>query len=71
MTAISAPAARTGATPLESLLLRASSALDDHIAARLDRRASAAYRCAAETRAAGAAARDAAQARGAIGVLPR
>jgi hypothetical protein len=71
MTAISAPAARTGATPLESLLLRASSALDDHIAARLDRRASAVYRCAAETRAAGAAARDAAQARGAIGVLPR
>ena len=59
MTAISAPAARTGATPLESLLLRASSALDDHIAARLDRRASAVYRCAA------------AQARGAIGVLPR
>jgi hypothetical protein len=41
MTAISAPAARTGATPLESMLLRASSA------------------------------RDAAQARGAIGVLPR
>ena len=71
MTAISASVARTGATPFESLLLRAASALDHFVAARLEQRDSSAYRRAAAIQAAGAAARGAAQARGAIGVLPR
>ena len=71
MTTISAPVARTAATRFESLLLRAASALDGFVAARLEQRCSEVYRGVAQTQAASAAARGAAQARGAIGVLPR
>jgi hypothetical protein len=71
MTAIPASAARNAATPFESLLLRAASAVDQLVAARLEQRGGTVYRRAAATQAAAAAARGAAQARGAIGVLPR
>ncbi len=71
MTTISASRSTAGTTPFESMLLGAASAVDDFVAGRLERRGSAVYRRAARTAAAGAAARDAAQARGAIGILPR
>ena len=71
MTAIPASVARTAATPFESLLLRAASALDHFVAVRLEERGGAVHRRAAATQAAAAAARGAAQARGAIGMLPR
>lgn len=71
MTTITAPRAGTALTPFEGMLLRAASALDHFVSARLELRGGAAYRRAAETRAAGEAARGAAQARSAIGMLPR
>ena len=69
MTTVSA--ARAAVTPFESLLLHAASALDLFVAARLERRGGPAYRRAAETRTTGLGARGAAEARGAIGMLPR
>ena len=75
MTTIPAPHATTrtiiGATPFERTLLRAASGLDVFVAARLERRRSAAYRDAAAAQSAAAGARIAAEARGAIGLLPR
>ena len=71
MTAISAPRALTRATPFERTLLRAASALDLFVAARLERRGGAAHRRAVEAQTAAAADRRAAEARGAIGMLPR
>ena len=71
MTTISASRSAVGATPLESLLLGAASAVDDFVAGRVERRGTAAHRRVGETVAAFAAARDAAHARGAIGLLPR
>lgn len=71
MTTISASRARVAMTPFESALLRAASALDSFVSGRLERRSGTAYRRAAAAQASGAAARDAAQARGALGILPR
>jgi len=71
MTAISAPRALTRATPFERMLLHAASGLDAFVAARLERRGHAAYRRAAEAQSAAADRRNGAQARGAMGVLPR
>lgn len=71
MTAITASVTRTDATPFESLLLRMTSAAEVFVLRRQERRVSAVYRHVARTAAAGAAAREAAQARGAIGLLPR
>jgi hypothetical protein len=75
MTAIPAPRATAGtiisATPFERALLRSASALDVFVAARLERRGSAAYRRAAAAQSASAHERIAAEARGAIGLLPR
>ena len=69
MTTISA--SRAAVTPFESMLLHAASALDIFVASRLERRGSPASRRAIGAQTAGSAARDAAQARGAIGMLPR
>ena len=66
-----ASAARAAVTPFESMLLHAASALDLFVAARLERRGGPAYRRAAETWTTGLGARGAAEARGAIGMLPR
>jgi len=71
MTAISAPRTSAGITPFERSLLRAATALDGYVSHRLDRRASVEYRRAAAAQAATIAIRDAAQAHGAIGLLPR
>lgn len=71
MTTISASRAGIAVTPFEGMLLRAASALDHFVSARLERRGGAAYRRAAETQASGEAARGAAQALGAIGMIPR
>lgn len=69
MTTISAP--RAAATPFESVLLRAASALDRFVATRLEQRGALVYRRATQARMAALGARDAAEARGAIGILPR
>lgn len=71
MTAITAstPVIRAGA--YDRMLLRAASALDGHVAARLERRSAPAYRRALQTRSETAAVRDRAVACGAIGLLPR
>jgi hypothetical protein len=71
MTAISAPRVRTGATPFERVLLGAASGLDNFVANRLERRGGTEYRRAHHAQRSYAATRDAAQARGAIGLLPR
>ena len=71
MTAISAPRVRTGATPFERALLGAASALDRFVANRVERRGDTGYRRAHQAQLSFAAARDAARARGAIGLLPR
>jgi hypothetical protein len=71
MTAISAPRVRTGATPFERVLLGAASGLDSFVANRLERRGGTEYRRAHRAQRSYAATRDAAQARGAIGLLPR
>jgi hypothetical protein len=71
MTAISAPLSSAGITPFERSLLRAASAADRFVLQRLGRRSSSEYRRAAATQSATVAFRDAAQARGAMGLLPR
>lgn len=71
MTAISAPRVRTGATSFERVLLGAASGLDRFVANRLERRGSSEYRRADHAQSSHAATRDAAHARGAIGLLPR
>jgi hypothetical protein len=71
MTAISAPSVGTGATPFERALLAAASSLDRFVANRLERRGGTEHRRAHEAQLAFAATRDAAQALGAIGLLPR
>jgi hypothetical protein len=71
MTTISASRSGIAVTPFEGMLLRAASELEHFVSSRLELRGGAAYRRAAETRAAGEAARGAAQARGAIGMIPR
>ena len=71
MTAISAPRISAGTTPFERSLLRTSSALDGFVVRRLERRASVEYRRADDVQSARVSARDAAQARGAMGLLPR
>jgi len=81
MTAIPAPVALssrtavartiTSATPFERTLLHAASALDLFVSARLERRGSAVHRRAAAVQSAAAVLRRDAEARGAIGLLPR
>lgn len=71
MTAISAPRPLTRATPFERTLLHAASAIDRFVALRLERRSNPEYRRAHEARARSVSFRDAAVARGAIGVIPR
>ncbi|MCR2763756.1 hypothetical protein NQ152_09575 [Microbacterium sp. zg.B48] len=71
MTAVSAPRVLPRATPFERALLRAASGLDRYVAARVDRRGHPAYRRAAEARSHAVTLRAAAEARGAMGVLPR
>jgi hypothetical protein len=71
MTAISAPRVRTGATAFERTLLGAASALDRFVAVRLERRSGAEYGRAHAAQLAFVARRDAAQARGVMGLLPR
>ena len=71
MTAISASRVSSGATPFERTLLSAASALDRFVAGRLELRGGSEYRRAHDAQLAFAATRDAAQARGAIGLLPR
>jgi hypothetical protein len=71
MTAISAPRVIAGATPFERALLHAASALDGYVASRLERRGTSEYRRADDARRIYSLTRDAAQARGAIGLLPR
>ena len=71
MTAISAPRTSAGVTPFERSLLQAASALDAFVTHRLVRRASTEYRSAAAAQSRATAVRDAAQAHGAIGILPR
>lgn len=62
-------AART--TAFDRALLQAASALDAFVATRLERRADAARRRSVAVQDAAAGARSAAEARAAIGVLPR
>ena len=71
MTAIPAPRTSAGITPFERYLLRTASVLDAFVSGRLERRASVEYRRAAAVQSAAVSARDAAHARGAIGLLPR
>jgi hypothetical protein len=71
MTAISTPSVGTRVTPFERTLLRASAAIEHYVALRLERRAGVESRRATSAQAAAVIARDAAQARGAIGILPR
>jgi hypothetical protein len=71
MTAISAPRTSAGITPFERSLLRTAAVLDGFVVRRLDRRASVEYRRAAQVQSAMVLSRDAAQAGGAIGLLPR
>jgi hypothetical protein len=71
MTAISAPRVRTDATPVEHMLLSAASALDAFVTGRLERRTDTGRGHAYDVQRSFAAAREAAQARGAMGLLPR
>jgi len=71
MSAISASRTITRATHFERTLLHAASALDLFVANRLERRGRVSYRRAADAQASAADVRSAAEARGAIGVLPR
>ena len=71
MTAISSPRISTGATLFERTLLGAASALDRFVAERLERRRGADYRRAHDAQFAFVAERDAAHARGVIGLMPR
>jgi len=58
-------------TAFERTLLQAASTLDAFVAARLERRASAARRDAIAAQDAATRTRSAAEARGALGILPR
>lgn len=71
MTTLSASRAGVAVTTFEGILLRAASALEHFASERLERRGGDAYRRAAQTQAAGEAARGAAQAHAAIGMIPR
>lgn len=71
MTAISAPSVRIHITPFERTLLRTSAAIEQYVGMRLERRAGAESRRATSAQLAAVTARSAAQARGAIGILPR
>lgn len=71
MTAISAPRTSAGVTLFERSLLHAASVLDSFVQHRLARRASDEYRRATAVQSSTVAVRDAAQAHGAIGMLPR
>jgi hypothetical protein len=71
MTAISAPRISAGTTTFERSLLRASTALDQYVSHRLERRSAAEERQAAAVRTSAAAARGAAEAHAAMGMLPR
>ena len=71
MTAITSPRVSAGATLFERALLGAASALDRFVAERLERRGEPEYRRAHDAQFAFVAGRDAAQARGVIGLLPR
>ena len=71
MTAISAPRISAGTTTFERSLLRASTALDQYVSHRLERRSGAEERRVAALRSAVASARGAAEAHAAIGMLPR
>jgi hypothetical protein len=71
MTAISSPRVSTSATLFERALLGAASALDRFVAERLERRGEPGYRRAHDAQFAFIAGRDAAQARGVIGMLPK
>jgi hypothetical protein len=71
MTALPSPQRLTGATSFERTLLRAASALDGFVLSRLALRSTLEYRRAQEAQGAGASARGAAIALGAIGMMPR
>jgi Mg-chelatase subunit ChlD len=71
MTAISAPRTLTRTTSFERTLLRAASTLDHIVEVRLERRSSTAHRAAVDAQSSFAARRRSAEARGAIGLLPR
>jgi hypothetical protein len=69
MTAVTASHSISVVTPFERTLLSASAHLDHFVAARLERRADSRRRIGAQISA--VQARTEAQARGAIGILPR
>lgn len=71
MTAITAPRSLGRATSFERMLLRTAAVLDGFVAARLAHRASEIHRAAVDVQASFAAVRRAAEARAAIGILPR
>jgi len=71
MTAIPAPHGLIQATAFERVLLRAASALDVYVAARLDRRTDQADRQRRAAQFGATAARREAEARSAFGLLPR
>ncbi|WP_194411484.1 hypothetical protein [Microbacterium cremeum] len=68
---IVAPALAVRATRFDRMLLRAASAIDSFVVARLERRASAESRRASAAQTAATQRRRDAEARGAIGLLPR
>lgn len=68
---IVAPALVAGATRLDRTLLRAASALDSFVVARLERRATDESRRALAAQTTATQQRRDAEARGAIGLLPR
>lgn len=71
MTAVSAPRTLVRVTRFERMLLAAASAIASHVEARLERRAGAAYRGVTQVRNGMEESRRVAQARGAVGILPR
>ncbi|GAA1674843.1 hypothetical protein [Microbacterium lacus] len=71
MTAVPAPRTLVRVTRFERLLLAAASAIASHVDARLEHRAGPAYRAATQVRNGMEESRRAAQARGAVGLLPR
>jgi hypothetical protein len=71
MTAISATRVRRGATTLERAMLSAASAIDGFVIGRLERRSGSDHRRAHRAQRSFAEAREGAQARGAIGLLPQ
>lgn len=70
MTTLTAPVAST-TTSFERALLRTAATLDAYVTMRLTRRAGAEHRRASIAQHDAVASRAAAQARGAIGILPR